>query len=1170
MIGQNPEAQFAMNSLGCLGENIILQNQSLQALRYEWDICQGDLSLSPIGSSFGAISGSNTPTGVDIVFDGIEWYAFITSRDNHSIIRISLGSDMSALGAVVNLGNVGSLLDYPTDIKIVSDNGKWYGFVFNEGANIIDRLDFGASLTNTPTASIVLNTPIIRPFNQGLDLINDGTLWYVIYTFNSQVGVLRLSTVESIPLAEDQLLTSPLNGNPSLGDIKLLADDGSYYAYTCSFASPKLYRLSFSNNLFSQPIESDLSASLPPAPPSLGYYGLDGGYDAGYHLIFSTLQGDLVRVDLGEDLIQTPSGSQVLGNLGVFFNTVKNRLIKHKSSWLNFSVDYANGTLFKASFPSPTCQFPPGLLTDTNLQISFDSPGVKYISLTSFNGGAADEEHKSITISSFNAPIVEFTTQQVCIQNPTQFAYTSDQSINSQNWDFGDGQTSSSAITQNTYASAASYDVRLNVVSSNGCTNSKLKSIKIYSQPSSSFTLPSGLICTNNEFTFANTTVDNFDGNLSYQWYIDNIPEDTTRNLIYTFSSGGSKDIKLITSIPGCSNELTKTLNDILLGPTVGFDYAGQCEKELIQFNNTSSGNISGYQWDFGNGKTGTAVHETQSYSSIGNYVVSLQTTGANGCISSTSKPLTIYTQPQPDFSLDLPPFSCAGTPSQFNDLTPGPIDSNLSQWNWSFGDPENGIAELKNPTYTYALAGSYTVSLTTTTNFGCFATKVKTIQIAESPNADFSISASCLNQPTYFIDASGATNKAWLWKVGNSSYTIQNPSHVFSESGAFTAQLAVTGNNDCVSVLSKPIDVPIPPMLDFSVQNNCSSQSTVFTDVSSQNSDPAVLREWDFAGLGNGSGESAQFSFSTPGTYSVKLNVTNQSGCLYAMEKNTSIEISPVADFISSDESGPPPLFVQFTNTSLNATSYEWKFNDADSTVSQMESPSFTYLTLGDFMVELTARSDQGCVDAKSKEIHIIVPLTEIELEDFTLLLNATTGSVRPVLSIRNNSNYTLNSVEVVLDIAGNALVKEKISAAILPNTSSSQILNYELLAGGNKLDYLCAELSLTEDRLSDDIDFANNSACISLESTEILFPPYPNPVQGELHMEWISAVKGSVKVSVVTQMGQLAYQKDVPGVGIGLNQIILDLSRLNSGFYMLIFESTEIRKTFPFVILN
>ncbi len=1173
---QTPTAQFSLPTNGCLGEHITVLNQSSNATRYEWDICQGDLALSPTGSILGTLTGSNTPLGIDIVFDGAIRYGFVTSRDSNSIYRFTFGPSFNSITSVVNLGNISSMLTKPVEIKVISDNGKWYGFVSNQSGSastsLISRIDFGTSLDNPAPVAVSLVDDVTFATDAGLDVIHSGGIWYIAYTQiglgpTYRVGILKLATIESIPMPADKLSIS-FTGTPLLHDLKIIESNNEYYAYVVTDSPSKLFRLDFGTDIFSTPSPIDISGVL---PSGVNTYGVDGNYDNGnYYLLLPTDQGSLLRITLGNDLTQIPTSNTNLGNLDVFTNTRKLSLIKDQTNWYAFSVGWSSGNIYRASFPSPTCPVAPGFFTDENLHLTFSSAGVKYVSLSSFSGAAIDQQHKSVTISSLNAPIVDFSNQQICVQNPIHFTYTSNQTINSQSWDFGDGQLSSIPNPQNLYASAGLYNVKLDVSSSNGCKNKTEKSVKIYDQPSSAFTTPTGLICTNNEFTFTNNTVDNFNGNLTYQWYVDNNPEATTRDLKYVFLANGNKNIKLKTSIPGCSSELVKTLNNIQAGPTVGFDYTGKCENELTQFTNTSSGDIASYLWNLGNGQTRTTTNVNEPYTSFGNYTVSLQTTGNNGCISFTSKPITIYSKPQPNFSLDLPPFSCSGTPSQFNDLTPSPTDSNLSLWRWSFGDTANGTAATKNPTYTYPLGGPYNVSLTTTTNFGCLATKLKTIQIAESPKADFTRSASCLSKPTLFADASGANNKSWVWKIGSTSYAIQNPTHVFSVPGNFISELMVTGNNGCISKISKPIVVPVTPSLDFSIQNNCANQVTLFKDVTTPTNDTVISHVWDFAGKGSGTGASTQFSFPSTGTYNVKLTTTSQSGCSYSLTKNTAIVAAPVANFSSSIESGPPPLAVQFTNSSQHATSYQWRFNDPNNSTSVLASPSFTYTTLGDFSVDLTASNPQGCVDITSKTIHVIIPNTEIELEQFTWLHDPVTGSVRPVLSIKNGSNYTITSMDVVLDISGNALVKERISVSILPNAIASQILNYELLPGNSKLDYLCAELRLADNRLSDEIDLTNNNACVSLESNEILLPPYPNPAQGQLYFDWIAVEPGSVNVSIVTQMGQLAYQKNVAVVEVGLNQIVLDLTKLNSGFYMLIFEGAGTRKTFPFVIQN
>jgi PKD repeat protein len=1166
--GQGVQSDFNLPSDACIDESFRLINQSTNAERFEWDLCQGDLGLTPVGKSVLSVPGSIT-AAIDVVFDGLFWFGFVTSREDNSIKRLDFGEDINSTPSIVDLGNVGGISPWrPIDIEVIYDNGEWFGFVYGESSNIITRIDFGSSLSNSASISAEVILTGEGNGNCGLNVAKNGSGYVIAYTNTYSFGTILLNTVRSIPAIAGTMHTGNIPGILNFGDVKLIYHTTNWYAYLPAYGSQKLFLAKLGSNPLTIPSFIDVSGNF------IGVnspFGIDIGVDKNEFIVFlSTSEGPLIRINLGKDLDASPVSGGSLGNLGVLANTLKFKLNKYQSMWTAFSISWNGGDVLRLDYPSPSCVEYPQVLVTENPQLNFQISGNKFISLRAYKGVSVYESNKSLFIKPTSAPSISISSNDICLQSPIQFSFDSNQSLIATDWLFGDTQRSTLPNPSHQYSSVGEYTVQLSVEATNGCKNLAEKIIKIYNSPISSFDLPVGIVCTNNEFTFTNNTVDTFDGNLTDQWFVDNNPETTTRDLKYSFLSSGKKDIKLKTSIPGCSSELTQTLLNVQTGPSVGFDFIGKCENEVIRFNNSSIGDISGYLWDFGNGKTSTKVNEIQTYSSNGTYLVSLQTTGTNGCVSSTTKPLTIYTTPQPDFSLDLPPFSCSGTPSQFNDLTPSPTDSNLSSWSWSFGDSGNGTASTKNPTYTYGLGGSYNVSLTTTTNFGCAATKLKTIQIAESPKPDFTLGASCLGKPTLFADASGANNKSWLWKIGGTSYAIKNPTHVFSAPGNFTGELMVTGNNNCVSVLSKPIIVYAPPTLDFLTANNCSPQATLFKDVTALNQDPAISRLWDFAGKGNGTGSSTQFAFPSPGTYNVKLTTSTQSGCIYSLTKSTIIVAAPIADFSSSDDSGPPPLAIQFKNQSKNAMSYQWRFNDPNSSSSSLESPSFTYTTLGDFRVDLTASNVLGCVDTKSEKIHVIVPSSEVELEQFTLLLDQVTGSVRPVLSIRNNSNYTIKNLEVILDIAGNALVKEKISLTVLPNASASQILKYELLPRNTKLDYLCVKLQFSDDRLSDETDLTDNSECISIESNEILFSPYPNPVTDQLNFDWIAEAPGSVKVSVVTQMGQLAYQKDISGVEVGLNQIVLDVSNLNSGFYMLIFESAGSRKTFPFVIPN
>ena len=1160
-------ADCVIPSNACLNETIKLRNQSTNAVSYEWDFCQGDLTGLPTAKNLGgSFVVSNSP-GIKMIFDGTNWFGFAIDKINNSILRLDFGTSIdNPLPITNNLGNIGTAIISPIAIDIVFSNGSWYGFVLGDNTSVITRIDFGTSLTE-PSNQLVATTLLAdapQASYGDINLVFEFNQWHIIFTRVFSVHVARLATITSIPTPTDFVTTGDVSSVFNyLAQIKVAKSNGTWYGYTVSVGNNKLVRLIFGSSLFNIPTYQDITGSWigSSTPTSLGI-GVDTG---SYYLIVGTNNG-LARVTLGSDLSTSPTGV-FLGNLSVLAQINKMDLFKHKGVWRAFVCSTFSSDLFSISFPDANC----GNTISTQFEPTVIYPilGAKGISLKAYSDAINYVEvSKSLTISSLPAPTISIDYTNSCVTSMIGFTYQSPQVINSFNWNFGDSNSSASPNPSHQYALAGKYLAGINVIAGNGCGNYTSAAVNIYNPPSSAFTLPTGLICTNQNYMFTNTTTFGIGSSPTWQWNVNGTNFAITKNLEYSIPTATFQTITLNATIPGCTSQSTQTISSVEEGPLAGFTQPNNyCQAVSIPFTNATSGSVTSYSWTFGDGNTSSSINVSNTYFNVGTFNVTLQANNAAGCQNSLTKTITIHTNPQPDFSLDLPPFSCSGTPSQFNDLTPSPTDSNLTQWSWSFGDAAYGIAAIRNPTYTYSLAGSYDVSLKTTTNFGCAATKLKTIQIAESPKPDFTRSASCVSKPTLFTDASGANNKSWFWKIGGTSYAIQNPMHVFTASGNFTAQLTVTGNNNCISVLSKLINVPVPAALDFSVQNNCAGQSTEFRDVTSQNADSAISRLWDFAGKGSGSGASPQFSFPTPGSYNVKLTVTNQSGCSYSLAKNTSIVKSPVANFSSSLESGPPPLAVQFTNSSLNASAYQWRFNDLNNSVSLLESPSFTYPSLGDFNVDLIASNIQGCMDKKSKVIHVIIPRTEIELEEFTLLRNATTGSVRPVLTIRNNSNYTINNVEVVVDIAGTALVKEKISATILPNASSSQILNYELLPSRAPLDYLCVELRLTDDRLSDDMDLMNNSACISLQSKEILFPPYPNPVHEQLSMDWIALSEGSVKVSVISQMGQLAFQK-VADVGVGLNLITLDLSKLNSGFYILIFESAEIKKTFPFVI--
>ncbi|HZY78384.1 MAG TPA: PKD domain-containing protein [Cyclobacteriaceae bacterium] len=1149
--GQTVTADFSVTPSACLNENLKPDNQSTNASRYEWDLCQGDLATTPEASAVANVGGTIT-AAVDVVFDGTNWYGFVTSQNTNSIIRLDFGPDIFSTPTITDLGNVSGKTNFPMDIKVVNDNGNWYGFVYNQADPMVSRINFGNSLTNTTSSSSPITADAIYPgigtVNGGFDMMYDGTNWIIVTTNFTVFTIIRMPTISGTPAGPDVISGIPNPYGYQMGDISLVKANNNYYGYVISASNKSLQRLSFGTTLFSTPTIDDI-----PMPLFASYspLGLDIGYDDNMYTLFvASSDGHVLRVTLGDDPSILSTTVALAGNFPILENTLKIRLVKDKTSWLAFTPSWQSNKVYRLAFQNPQCNT---ILTTASPIFSFSDASPKAITLRAFNNsGAFSEATHIVNVSSGTAPQADFTITGICTTSASQFSANSQDNIVSYDWNYGDAATGAGQNSSHQYA-AGTYDVTLVATSSNGCTNSFFKSTQVYNQPVPDFTTPTGLICTNNEFEFANLTTDNFDGHLVYEWSVEGATVGNERDLHHAFTAQGDNDVKLKVSIPGCSDELTKTVNNVQAGPTVGFTFSGKCEEDSFAFTNTSAGDISGYSWDFSDGPTSTETNPTHVYTQPGIYDVSLSTTATNGCVSTTTTSINVYSLPVPAFSIDLPPFSCSGSPSQFHDNTPAPTDSNLGQWNWTFGD--NGAGSGEDPTHTYTNAGTYNVKLTVTTDRNCTASTQHEVTIAPSPVAAFTSIPACVNQSTAFTSTSTGDIKSWQWKIGSATYNVASPSHTFAAAGSSSVQLTVTGTNDCVSTATRSVTVPVLPSLDFTIANRCSGQAVAFNDITTSTTDPISQRNWTFNGGGATSGQQVNYTFDT-GTYPVKLQITNQSGCVYSVTKQVVINPSPVAAFNTSIDVGPAPLHVVFTNASTGATAYKWNFNDGNAPKTDA-STEYTYNTLGDYTVDLTATSAEGCSRTASKVVSVVVPRDELALEEFSLV-QAGTG-YRGYIRVRNNGNYRIGGFSVSYDVGGGVLLKENVTAIINPGQSNMILLSNQFLSPSSE-SYICAELQ-------GDTNLVDNKACTVLTNNAVILAPYPNPTDKYLNLETVQPTAGTVRVRLYSSSGGNAYDKTFD-VAAGLSRLTLDVENLSPGMYVAVVTAGDVTTSRHFLI--
>ena len=354
-----------------------------------------------------------------------------------------------------------------------------------------------------------------------------------------------------------------------------------------------------------------------------------------------------------------------------------------------------------------------------------------------------------------------------------------------------------------------------------------------------------------------------------------------------------------------------------------------------------SSGSITTWAWDFGDGGTSTTQNPTHTYNGAGaNFTTTLTVTSAQGCSNTITQQVTTIEAPVAAFSSTV---NCVNDPVVFTDQSTVSFGS-ITNWNWNFGD--GNTSSLQNPTNLYSTASTFNVTLIVTSNNGC--TNTITQQITPSaPIAAYTYTSGCLNSLTNFTDQSTINTGSivnWNWDFGDGSVgTTQNASHTYSTTGSFTVVLTITSNLGCTSTSTQQVSVSPMPVAAFTAPSECSNAPVVFTDQSTISSGTITNWSWSFGDGGSSTSQNPSHLFGTGGTFPVSLTVTSNAGCSNTVIVPINLLTSPNAGFVSTP-SKPDILnpIVDFINSTTGGTSYSWDFGGIGT--STQFNPSFTF----------------------------------------------------------------------------------------------------------------------------------------------------------------------------------------------------------------------------------
>ena len=254
----------------------------------------------------------------------------------------------------------------------------------------------------------------------------------------------------------------------------------------------------------------------------------------------------------------------------------------------------------------------------------------------------------------------------------------------------------------------------------------------------------------------------------------------------------------------------------ILLAP----DYVNPDSDEML--NGTASwafsGTISSWDWEFGDGTTGTGMEVMNNWTTPGTYKVNLTVTDDSARSSTASKWILVTSNIKPVANFNTNGTLMALETIAFNSTSVDP-DGNITAWDWDFGDGSTGTGE--NVTHVYADGGRYSVKLTVTddgTDPGpAIGYVTKIVEVAYNstvPLAKILAPSHALVDEVITLDASksmtlgGAAITDWDWDFGDGTTDSgEVVTHSWSTAGAKTVTLVITDDNGSVSTATPTAD---------------------------------------------------------------------------------------------------------------------------------------------------------------------------------------------------------------------------------------------------------------------------------------------------------------------------------------------------------------------------
>lgn len=508
----------------------------------------------------------------------------------------------------------------------------------------------------------------------------------------------------------------------------------------------------------------------------------------------------------------------------------------------------------------------------------------------------------TIRVGDFDSPIVSASASPSRGAAPLSVSFnatsTGGSAPYSYVWDFGDASpTSSAQAPSHEYATPGTYSATVTVTDANGKTDSDQVSVEVeaaevfrvdvVANPTSGIAPLSVVFATQIQGGAAPYT---------YAWDFGDGTTSDNATPSHAFAAVGAYTVSLtLTDADGARAENTVTVNALapdalIVNPTASPDHGIAPQEVQFQAGASGGSGALAYQWNFGDGRTSQEKNPRHTYLSSGNYTVSLVVTDVLG--SSANGSLTV------EIGSDLVP-SASASASRQNGIAPLTVelfgsasggDAPLS-YKWTFSDAPARVVGTKNTSHTFNTPGTHTATFLVTDADGDTDSAVVTVTMRDNLTPSVTASATptsgvaplSVNFSAIAVSGDAPYNYSWSFGDGSAPSSRQNPSHIYSSAGTYSATVTVTDNDgdtasDTVQVSVSSNSVPaVSASVD---QDTGIAPHTVQLSASATGGDGTLSYEWIFGdSTPNATGANVSHTYSSTGYYEPKVIVTDADG---------------------------------------------------------------------------------------------------------------------------------------------------------------------------------------------------------------------------------------------------------------------------------------------------